>query len=332
MNDRLKMTVLYSLFWLSLWLFGIGILLNYAMRWWPGDNVRSVRIINYTMPWLLVILVPGVVFAWIAHHRWLSATLLAPILIIFFTYLPLFLNCSQISAVYGPSLKVMSYNVWGHNRNLAASAHLVKTEQPDILLLQELNPDHLPVFIDHLDGLYPDKPMQFDYVSEMNQGIISRFPIAPLSADEEKGRAQKVHLITPFGPITVINVHIHNFPWRRRQQELINILNEDIATVDDPIIFGGDFNTNDQSQAYQMVQRHLKNAHWESGCGFGFTFPSPAKRKNRFFLWPAFIRIDHIFYSNHFHSYNARTLIDSGGSDHYPVTAEIFPNQRLFPE
>ena len=328
MNDRFKMTGLSSLYWLSLWLLGLGILLNYAMRWWPGDYVRSVRIIGYTMPWLLAILVPGVVVAWLAHHRWLAATLFAPILIICLTYLPLFLNCSQVAATDSSALKVMSYNVWGHNRNLAAAAALIRREQPDILLLQEINPDHFQYLAKDIEDLYLYKRLQLDYVPEINLAIISRFPITPIGADIEKGRTQKVHIETSFGIVTVINVHIHNFPWLRRHGQLITLIEEDIVNSQGPVILGGDFNTTDQAQAYKTVIRYLKNAHEESGCGFGFTFPTPVRRKKGSFPWPAMMRIDHIFYSKHFSSKNAKTLENGGGSDHYPVIAEIIPKKN----
>ena len=85
----------------------------------------------------------------------------------------------------------MSYNVWLKNRNLAAAAKLIGEEQPDILLLQELGPNNVQNFVDNLKSLYPDKRLHFDYVPEMNLAIISRYPIKPLGANKEKGRAQK---------------------------------------------------------------------------------------------------------------------------------------------
>jgi endonuclease/exonuclease/phosphatase family metal-dependent hydrolase len=36
------------------------------------------------------------------------------------------------------------------------------------------------------------------------------------------------------------------------------------------------------------------------------------------------IRIDHIFYSRHFLARRAYTGANSGGSDHFPVVAELF--------
>ena len=209
---------------------------------------------------------------------------------------------------------------------MAAAIKLIREERPDILLLQELGPNNVQSFVDNLKGLYPDQRLQFDYVPEMNQAIISRYPIKTLGTDKKKGRAQKVRLETPFGQFTVINIHAYKLRWLRRHHHMITLLQEDIVHTQDPIILGGDFNTSDQSQTYRMVKRYLKNAHWESGCGFGFTFPSSAVRLKRRYPLPAMVRIDHIFISNQFRAKSARTLSESGGSDHFPVVAELAIN------
>jgi hypothetical protein len=101
------------------------------------------------------------------------------------------LNFSPIAVADGLPLKVMSYNVWLGNKNLAAAAKLIGEERPDILLLQELGPNNFQNFVDNLKSLYPDKRLQFDYVPEMDQAIISRYPIKPLGADKKKAEPKR---------------------------------------------------------------------------------------------------------------------------------------------
>jgi endonuclease/exonuclease/phosphatase family metal-dependent hydrolase len=107
-----------------------------------------------------------------------------------------------------------------------------------------------------------------------------------------------------------------------------SLLSEDARHAQSPIILGGDFNTNDQSQTYRLVNQYLRNSHWEVGCGFGFTYPTPESIFGMDLPIPALIRIDHIFYSDDFIAIRARTLTDSGGSDHYPVMAELVQNLK----
>jgi endonuclease/exonuclease/phosphatase (EEP) superfamily protein YafD len=144
----------------------------------------------------------------------------------------------------------------------------------------------------------------------------------------EKGRAQKVLLETPTGPITVINIHPDFRNWQRRYQQMTRLVQEDIVPADGPIILGGDFNTTDQTQIYRMVNQQMKNAHWEAGWGFGFTFPCHVREIRDKFSLPQLVRIDHIFYNDHFFARKGGTFSESGGSDHLPVFAEFSWTKR----
>jgi endonuclease/exonuclease/phosphatase (EEP) superfamily protein YafD len=132
---------------------------------------------------------------------------------------------------------------------------------------------------------------------------------------------------TPAGLIAVWNVHL--FPPFRVPPPLhdqqATALAADIVAVDGPLIVAGDFNATDQSVTYQWVNRYLKNAHRETGWGFGFTYPAPPHIIPELSIDSGLIyRIDHIFYNHHFAAYNAQTLTTSAGSDHLPIVAELW--------
>lgn len=308
---------------LGLWLFGLGVLLTFLLRWWPGDQLLPVRLLNFMMPWLLILLVPALIAARLAGCHWLVTVLALPTLFISLSYAPLFLPrcCSAPSS--GEIFKVMSNNVSRYNTDVTAMAALIRQEQPDILLLQELRQDRVEAFIKTLADLYPDAELHFTYDSYTLQAVASRYPLTPLAMMLEKGNAQKVLLETPNGPITVINIHPHFWGWQRRYQQMSTLLAEDIIPADGPIILGGDFNTTDQTQIYRLVSQHLQNAHWEAGWGFGFTFPFSVRRIRGKYPLSQLVRIDHISYSDNFFAHNAGTLTESGGSDHLPVVAEF---------
>ena len=322
--------ILFSLFWMCLWLFGISIILSFTFKFWSGDSFRFVRVTGYFMPWLLVILVPGLVAAWLTKRYWMVFLLAIPTFIICISYSPHFFNCSKVVNAEGPYIKVMSYNIWDQNRTLDAAIELIKREKPDILLLQEIRPDNFQYVVNNLYSLYTDAPLGFECLPEMKLAVISRYPMFPIGADIDKGRVQKVRIETIFGPVTVINVHIINFPWHRRHRQLVELVKEDISKIQGPLILGGDLNTNDQSEAYQITEGYLENAHAESGCGFGFTYPTQNSGFRIGKILSAIIRIDHIFYSKHFSSWNSMTLNESGGSDHFPVVTELIRNEQLW--
>lgn len=298
-------------------------MLWYTLRWWPGDQFLPVRLVNYFMPWLLVGLLPGLTLAGLARRKWVALALAAPTLIIGLTFAPLFLPRPAEVLAANTSLKVMSHNVWYHNQQPAEVARLIRQEQPDILLLQELSPPMARTLTRQLADLYPEGQLYWAYEPAVFQGIISRFPLTPVELAFDKGRTQKVIAETPAGPIAVWNVHPNTpLPWSRQVQQITGLV-EDIAAADGPLIVGGDFNTTDQSEMYSRVGQYLHNAHWEAGWGFGFSFPADRPRFRDVPIITPVIRIDHIFYSDHFSARAARTLDESGGSDHLPVTAEL---------
>jgi vancomycin resistance protein VanJ len=313
------------LFWWGWGLFGLAVVTLYGLSWWPGDRLLPVRLFHYFMPWLLTGLIPGLLIAGLFRRRWVTLALAAPALLIGLTFAPLFLPQPNGVLAAGYSFKVMSFNVHYHNRNIAEVTDLIRQEQPDILLIQELGPTMARLLNDKLADLYPDGPLYLVYEREADQGIFSRFPLTQVELVYDEGSVQKAIATTPAGPITVWNVHPQGpLIWRRHDRQLSGLAG-DIAAVNGPLIVGGDFNTTDQSETYRLVSQFLKNAHWEAGWGFGFSFPAPQyqRRFRKIPVLTPIIRIDHIFYSHHFFVRNARTLGESAGSDHLPVTAQL---------
>ncbi len=334
-------TLARRFFWAGLYLLGLAILLGYALRWWPGDRFRPVLVFNALMPWLLSGLLFGNAAAAMARRRWLVTFLAIPTLLIGMNFVSLFFpSFTFAEANSTTSLKVMSYNVWWKSRDVQAVAEVIRQEQPDIILLQELNSALAQKLKQELVDLYPDDKLYFAYEWVIDQAIISRYPISEIGYRHDLGRVQMVIIDTPSGPFTVWNVHpVQPRPWRKHYRQMA-ALAAAIAEVEGALIIGGDFNTTDQSDSYKLIERYLPAAHREAGWGFGFSFPAPSsrfqglanlgftKRGVKQLLWLAAntsptMRIDHIFYSDHFLAQQAYTLENSGGSDHLPVVAEL---------
>jgi endonuclease/exonuclease/phosphatase (EEP) superfamily protein YafD len=222
----------------------------------------------------------------------------------------------------------MSYSVCYDNRNIQAVAEVIRQEEPDILLLQEVTRSTKTRLEKELTDLYPEGQFHMAYAPRILQAVISRYPLTQIDSQPRAGRLQKTLIETPQGPIAVWNVHTHHpvtkSQWHNQSREFSRLI-QDIASVKGPLIVGGDFNTTDQSESYRRVNQYLDNAHWEAGWGFGFTFPttSPSSSCKDLPLNTPIIRIDHIFYSHHFFAHRARTLTEAGGSDHFPVVAKL---------
>jgi endonuclease/exonuclease/phosphatase family metal-dependent hydrolase len=249
--------------------------------------------LNYFMPWLMVVLVPGLLVAGLARRIRLVATLALPTILIGLNFAPLFLPRFNYALASNTTLKVMSYNVLYRNHDLAAIVSIIRQEQPDILLLQEVT----PTIADTLQGLQPDdpaNPLYFAYAPQISQAIVSRYPLTSLETAPTKGRTQKVRVHTPYGTINVWNLHLAvPAPWKRG-----------------------------------LINRNLQNAHRQAGWGFGFTFPAHAPRLKGVPILTPIVRIDHIFHDSHFFTRDAYTLQTAGGSDHLPVAAELILIER----
>ena len=312
------------LFFLALWFFSLGVLITYLLRWWPGDRLLTVRLMNYSMAWLMIALLPSLVIALLARRRWLALSLAGSILLISLNYAPLFLPRPNLALAAAEPMRVMSYNVWRRNRDAAHAVELIKQQQPDLLLLQELNRSQAQKLLPALADLYGEATLYLAYEPTIEQAVISRYPLIPLESSREKGKAQKVLVEMPAGLVTVWNVHTTSHRgWRWRHNEVAKLISEDIATAEGAIILGGDFNTTDQTETYRLIDQYLDNAHWEAGWGFGFSFPSPNHPIRGPLEVPSLVRIDHIFYSADFIARSAATLSDPGGSDHFPIVATL---------
>lgn len=321
---RLPFVAAFRLILLGLWLFGLGVLVWLPLRLWPGDDFLPVQLGNYIMPWLLLGLLPGVLVAVMARRRWLSLVLAAPALIICASYAPLFLpRIPPALADNSQHLKVMSFNVWRLNENLDQVAGLVEHENPEVLLLQEVSPQMAQQVQTYWQAAMPDSRLYLETDAYSQQAIISRHPLSRIDSSYREGRALKVLVETPAGPVQVWNVHTSQpIAWRYHQREFTALTNA-LPHTTGPLIVGGDFNTTDQSEMYGLINQYLRNAHWDAGWGFGFSFPADVRPLRRVRIPTPLIRIDHVFYNDYFFARSARTLSNSGGSDHFPIVAEF---------
>jgi len=309
---------------LAAWLFGSAVLAGIALRGSLGDALFITRYTGYLMPWLVLALAPGAIWAWVVRSRWLAILLAASAATIVAIHVPLFRPHPERSPPSPPRLRVMSYNTWSKNRDDARIASVILSHRPDILLLQEIGPEVLGRVVARLGDLYGGGSIYRVYDPSLQQAVVSRYPAESSSSMSDKGKALKVVLRSPSGPIVVFNVHpLRTFGWRHRYREIAALLEENVLRETAPVILGGDLNAPDHSQLYGLVAARLENAQREAGLGFGFTYPSSAVRLFGLLPVPSLVRIDHIFFSDQLVALRAGTVEDSGGSDHRPVFAEL---------
>jgi len=283
------------------------------------------------MPWFLVILIPGILWS-LLMQRWpLAVVLGVSLTIILYTYAPLLLPRHNLAQASSGELNVMSFNVWSKNPAPGRIAETVSSHGPDILLLQEITPPQFEMFSRALEvtSAATGESWSKVYNPILLQAVVSRYPLTSQWAKRDKAKVQVVSAETPLGTVMIFNVHPTWGNWTRRERQLSDLLREDILPCELPVILGGDFNAPDRSEIFGMLVEHLHNAHAGAGKGFGFTFPASLDMGDVLLPFFPLVRIDHIFFNDHFSVLHASTADDAYGSDHLPVTARLAFNPGL---
>lgn len=294
-----------------LWSLSALMLSWLLLQGFAGDAFWPVRFLTYAHPWLMLAGLLSLAVSLLAR-RWLLVLVL---LVLCGFYVPPYFSrfypaARQVPA--GETLKVMTYSVMGRNDNYDAMARVFAQHQPDLAFFQEVG---LPALKERLQKISGDREIFFQ---STNVGFIaSRYPLQLI---ERSRPYTRVEMTWPAGTVTLWNVHADKALKNYKQYEQVSTLLRDVKAVTGARIVAGDFNSTQMAEIYRMVGRDLTNAHEQAGRGFGFTFPTPARRIGS--LIP-FLRIDHIFYSDDFIALDSEVGDNAGGSDHLPVLATL---------
>jgi endonuclease/exonuclease/phosphatase (EEP) superfamily protein YafD len=231
-------------------------------------------------------------------------------------------------------LRLMAYNVLYDSTGDAASIALIRDVDPDILCLRELRTPFVRAFEKQLGAKYPQRALYPKKVGTWGAGIVSRFPLSDVR--QYPSTPHRLPILeataeTPGGKVTVICVHLappmmvhrksdgfhetlaKNAALRKAQAEhLLHRLSKQANAV----VVLGDFNEEPGGDA----ARTLLAAGFADACGApssrcGPTWPGAASP------WPALWEIDHILGRGV--RFSAARVVRGGGSDHYPVVAEL---------
>lgn len=109
----------------------------------------------------------------------------------------------------------------------------------------------------------------------------------------------------------------------RYRQDQIEVIKQEIAKLDGPVIFGGDLNMVPLGKRYGQVRSNLRDTWRECGAGYGHTFSSESPNS----------RYDYIFVDENFEVCRAE-VGNVIGSDHrsYMATVTLRRNVGLSPE
>ena len=238
-------------------------------------------------------------------------------------------------------LKIMTYNVWGFNKNGWIDrpgigdgiVELIKEQDPDILCLQEHSRERYSQL-----RQFPYRSVTPSSARRTVQAIFSKYPIVGEGSLDLPGTINNViYADIAFGKdtIRVYNAHLQSFRivpstssfsdgkrTQRTYQRLVDTFSKQMEQArlfrdhlgESPYInlIGGDLNNTQFSNIYKVIKGEMQDSFLEAGRGFGGTFK----------LFHVPIRIDYILADPRLkvlehHNFDKRL------SDHYPVLARL---------
>jgi vancomycin resistance protein VanJ len=238
----------------------------------------------------------------------------------------------------GSRLRVMTLNQFYANRQVDELITAIRTQDADIVAIQELSESVADAASQQLRDIYPYQFLTAG-VEDYGLGILSRYPLRT-TARTQGFVGQRAIVEVDGVAITVINVHLNapQAPTRRlrqfrpvkvvldydtsqRARDFPGLLRE-IDAITGPLIVIGDFNTSDREPPYAELAARLHDAYRETAWGFGFTFPNDQQLARLKVPFPL-VRIDYVWSRAGIAPAAARVVCDSGGSDHCAVVADL---------
>lgn len=217
-------------------------------------------------------------------------------------------------------LKVMSFNVHYYSRRLTKALDLIKKEQIDVLLLQEIKGE------DELMHTWLAKELGGWHIfHEGETAIVSRWPLTnirsvPLPVEDWR-RIISADIESP-QKFRVLSIHWTIDPFFEggdflklgadAQRQNLEAMLAEAAKTDLPLVIGGDFNNPPRHGLSRTLAGQMTNCFEEVGWGPGWTFPSS---------YPV-LRIDHLLVNKGFRPLHC-WVGPEVGSDHRPLMAEL---------
>lgn len=287
-----------------------------------------------SLPWLIpvatVLVVALALFSrtiWV----WLLAFVLVGVFV--FRYGGVWWPKPAVEVIGGHRLRVMTFNIGDGRVSAEDVMAWVRTEDPDLLVIEELNFDTAPALNQGLAAGWPNQALDF---SSPTTGLFSRYPLngaefvptpgnrAYLKADLELGdHAVHVFAMHPSSPDIVfrrgIPIGIND---QTPRAQLLTVA-EIVRATEGPRVMLGDFNMSDQSPGYRQITQDLNDAFAERGFGPGFTWPAEHSYRLRGWTPPVpLVRIDYVLHSGEFVAEAAHVNCDLS-SDHCYVVADL---------
>lgn len=324
--------------------YASSVIIWQALRLLAGDRWWWLALANTLSLYLFLPLLILLPLAWLSRRRMAITAATVPFVVFLLLYAGLFLPTSvQTKAEDAKVLRVMAFNVLYSNDDGTAIEQLVRAESPDLICLQEVNPRLAVDLATRLGNEYPYQSL-LPEESTTGLGLFSRYPLRDEGEIPEPAkeigweRSVQVAVIEFDGQPTLV-LNVHAFPpawptfsryWPPRfelgfwlREEEVRVWLDRVVRHDGPVIVAGDLNSTDQNRAYRLMATQLNDAHRQVGWSLGHTAPSTFEHESGYAVPGRLLRIDFVWYSDHWRAMDAKVGDWDGQSDHLPVFASL---------
>jgi vancomycin resistance protein VanJ len=325
------------------WTYAITLIGYWLLRWTASDVFWVLAFVHNFTPFLFVPLLILIPVALIARWHPLTGLLVALGLWATVWIAPRFISTQ--TPTIAPTLKVVTFNVWGNNTQLDDAVTWLREQDADVVLLQEIPLDWQASGVP-LEDLYPYRMVQPQSVKLWGDALLSKHPFedngdfhlqddmrnpmlyADIAINGQTIRFYNTHLYMPVREQSRITVPpgmrfvelAARYDEGGRNSQIAFLLAE-AGQSSYPAVFGGDFNMSDNSPTYHRLTPYLVDSVRSVGGGFSPTWPV-AESLGLPGLLPSLVRIDYIWHTSDLVTVTAETG-PRLGSDHRPVVAEL---------
>ncbi|MGX1672964.1 endonuclease/exonuclease/phosphatase family protein [Streptomyces sp. NPDC055400] len=268
------------------------------------------------LPWLGVFVPVLLVLAVVRK----SATALIAVLVPAVVWLNLFGGLLTDKTAGGGDLTVATHNVNAENPDPTGTADAIAASGAQVVALEELTADAVPVYKKALAKTYP-------YHSVAGTvGLWSKYPLSgtrPVDIQLGWTRAMRTTVATPQGDVAVFVAHLpsvrvkmHAGFTASQRDTSADALGEAISDETlGKVILLGDLNGTMNDRALNGVTSQMRSTQGAAGSGFGFSWPASFPMA----------RIDQIMVKG-VEPVTSWTLPETG-SDHLPIAAKVDLNR-----
>ncbi|HZS04888.1 MAG TPA: endonuclease/exonuclease/phosphatase family protein [Blastocatellia bacterium] len=276
---------------------------------------------HFRVQYLIIAIGSSVGFACFRAWRWLIASVVCVLLngavVVPGHLLPMSVMSGRGAGPKAHNFRVLLSNVLYRNRNYRLVTDLVRTENPDVVILQEATSEWLEA-LKELSTSYPYSRREPENVGTI--ACFSRYPLEDVDATITD-RAKPWMIITKvnIGGKAVSLISIHPPPPVSRtglpnRNEQFAVTAAIARLLPAPMMVVGDLNTSPWSPYFSRFISESGLVSTRKGFGVLPTWPT--------YLPPMMIPIDHCLVSPDIKVVNCRTGSDVG-SDHLPLVVDL---------